>query len=499
MICVSIGRTRHKMVVLEHRALAQKGAQLVELRLDWLSHIPDLSRLIANRPTPVIVTCRRPVDRGRWRGSEEERVTLLRSAIVAGVEYVDLEEDIAGSIPRYGDTKRIISYHNFDETPADLETIHAQLCKRDPDIVKIVTMGNTPADMARMLQLVEKSSVPTAGFCMGEMGMPSRILCGKYGSPLTYATFSSDRELAPGQLSFEQMRDIYRYDDITADTPVFGVIGDPIAHSMSPLLHNLAFKAAGIDAVYVPLRIPQDTLSASLQALEPLGIGGYSVTIPHKEAARDFAQNPDDNVRVIGAANTLVRNELDEWQAFNTDYDAIEQSVCLGLAPDEPENANLMGRTVMLLGAGGAARAAATAMVRAGAVVSIASRTHKRAIELAHEIGCQHCTWENRGAGEPNILINCTPVGMHPDVNVSPFERHWLREEQLVFDTVYNPEQTLLIRHARERGSRTVTGVEMFVRQAARQFELYTGRPGPLDHMRETMRAAISPVGELPI
>ena len=499
MICVSIGRTRHKMVVLEHRALAQKGAQLVELRLDWLSHIPDLGRLIADRPTPTIITCRRPVDRGRWRGSEEERVTLLRSAIVAGVEYVDLEEDIAGDIPRYGDTKRIISYHNFDETPDDLETIHAQLCKRDPDIVKIVTMANSPADMPRMLQLVEKSSVPTAGFCMGEIGMPSRILCGKYGSPLTYATFSSDRELAPGQLSFEQMRDIYRYDDITSDTPVFAVVGDPIAQSLSPLLHNLAFKEAGIDAVYVPLRIPQDTLAASLQALESLHIGGYSVTIPHKEAARDFAEHPDDNVRVIGAANTLVRNELDEWKAFNTDYDAIEQSVCIGLNPDEPESVNLMGRTAMLLGAGGAARAAAVAMVRAGAVVSVASRTHKRAVELADEVGCQHCTWENRGAGEPNILINCTPVGMHPDVNVSPFERHWLREEQLVFDTVYNPEQTLLIRHARERGSRTVTGVEMFVRQAARQFELYTGHSGPLEQMRETMRSAISPVGDLPV
>lgn len=498
MICVSIGRTRHKMVVLEHRALAEKGAQLIELRLDWLSHIPDLSRLIGKRPTPVIVTCRRPEDRGRWRGSEEERVTLLRSAIVAGVEYVDLEEDIAGYIPRYGDTQRIISYHNFDETPDDLETIHAKLCKRDPDIVKIVTMANSPDDMVRMLQLVEKSSVPTAGFCMGEFGMPSRILCGKYGSPLTYATFSSDRELAPGQLSFAQMRDVYHYDDITADTKVFGVVGDPIAHSMSPLLHNLAFKAAGLDAVYIPLRIPQDTLAASLRALEPLRIGGYSVTIPHKEAARDFAEHPDENVRAIGAANTLVRDELDQWRAYNTDYDAIEQAICVGLNPDAPENANLMGRSVMLLGAGGAARAAATAMIRAGAIVSVASRTHKRAVALAEEVGCQHCTWENRGAGEPAIVINCTPVGMHPKVNESPYERHWLREEQLVFDTVYNPEQTLLIRHARERGSRTVTGVEMFVRQAARQFELYTGQPGPLEDMRQIMREAISPVGNLP-
>lgn len=494
MICVGIGRTRHKMVILEHRALAERGAQLVELRLDWLSRIPDLGRLIDKRPTPVIITCRRPEDQGQWTGTEEQRVTLLRSAIVAGVEYVDLEEDIAGDIPRYGDTRRIISYHNFDETPDDLEDIHAKLCDRDPDIVKIVTMANSTADMVRMLQLVEKSDVPTAGFCMGEFGMPSRVLCGKFGSPLTYTTFSSDRQLAPGQISFEEMRDLYRYDSITKDTPVFAVVGDPIAHSMSPLLHNRAFEAAGVDGVYIPLRIPAGTLQESLQALEPLKIGGVSVTIPHKEAAKELAVDPDETVQAVGAANTLVRNDEDQWRAFNTDYDAIEQSVRVGLNPDDPENVDLTGRTVLLLGAGGAARAAASAMVRAGAVVTISSRTHKRAVELAEEVDAQSVTWENRGASEPDILINCTPVGMHPNVDESPYEEHWLHEDQLVFDTVYNPEQTLLIKNARERGSRTVTGIEMFVRQAARQFELYTGQPGPLEQMRETMRDAISPV-----
>src|SRR5262245_7585594 len=176
MICVSLGRTRHKMVLAEHKALAERGAELVELRLDWLSHLPDLGRLLADRPTPVIVTCRRARDKGLWRWTEEQRLMVLRSAIVAGAEYVDLEEDIAASIPRYGATKRIISFHDFDQTPANLAEIHARLQKHDPDVVKIVTMANSPQDNVRMLQLVSGAQIPTVGFCMGEFGIPSRLL-----------------------------------------------------------------------------------------------------------------------------------------------------------------------------------------------------------------------------------------------------------------------------------------------------------------------------------
>ena len=167
------------MMRAEMQALADRGAQLVELRLDWLGRLPDLGRLLKDRPCPVIITCRRREDQGRWRGTEDQRRMILRNAIVDGVEYVDLEEDIAGEIPRYGDTKRIVSHHNFKETPSNLEEIHQRMCNRDPDIVKLVTMANSPEDNIRMLQLVQKSKVPTGGFCMGETGVMSRVLTGK--------------------------------------------------------------------------------------------------------------------------------------------------------------------------------------------------------------------------------------------------------------------------------------------------------------------------------
>lgn len=491
-ICVTIGRTRHKMVTLEHQALAEKGATLVELRLDWIARKPDLPRLINNRPTPVVVTCRRPADGGRWNGSEDERMVLLRQAIVAGVEYVDLELDIAKKIPRYGKTKRIVSHHDFNKTPDDLEAIHAELCKTDADIIKLVTMANSPADNIRLLRLVKNSPIPTIGFCMGDFGLVSRILCGKFGSPFTYATFSKDRVLAPGQIPFEDMKQIYRFHRIGPDTPVFGVLGDPIGHSLSPLLHNLAFRHLRLNAVYLPMRVPAEEFKDTLDEFKYLGVRGYSVTIPHKTSALECAQHAEDAALQIGAANTLTVDSKGEWKASNTDYQAALDSIMLGL--NEKGVFSLSGQRVLLLGAGGVARAIGLAVMRNGGVLTVTNRTKARGKELADHLGCQFVTWENRGASDCEVLVNCTPMGMTPNVNESPFEQHWLREGVVVFDTVYNPENTLLIKEAREQGCHVVSGLEMFVRQAAAQFQMFARQEAPMEFMRETLRRGISPV-----
>ena len=490
MICVSLGRTRHSSIMEEHRVLAERGAELVELRLDFMRKRPDIGRLLQNRPTPVVVTCRRRVDRGRWAGTEDQRQLLLREAIIAGAEYVDIEEDIAGGIPRYGSTKRIVSYHNFDETPLDLQEIHRRMTQLDPDVIKIVTMANSPADNARVLQMVQATQVPTVGFCMGEMGTVSRILCGRFGSPFTYASFSREREMAPGQLSWIEVRNLYRFSKITRDTKILGVIGDPIAHSRSPLLHNAALRRQGIDAVYLPLRIPAEGLQDSLRELAQLGFAGFSVTIPHKESVMEFATEVEAETDLIGASNTLVRRN-GGWFATNTDAPAALDAIRVGLQGSGGVT-ELQGRRIMILGAGGAARAVAHALVRAGAAVTITNRSRNRGKTLAEELNCQYVSWENRGVEQVEVLVNCTPIGMHPNVDATPFEEHWLRDDMLVFDTVYNPEQTLLLKHARERGCSTVGGIEMFIRQAAMQFEMFTGQPAPMDYMMETLRQANS-------
>jgi len=486
MICISLGRTRHSSMMEEHQALAEKGAELVELRVDFMRKRPDMGRLLKDRPTPVVVTCRRKADRGRWFGTEEQRLAILREAIIGGAEYVDLEVDVAGSIRRYGKTKRIVSYHNFDETPLELFDIHQRMAKLDPDVIKIVTMANSPGDNVRMLELVGAAGVPTVGFCMGEMGTISRVLCGRYGSPFTYASFSREREMAPGQLSWAEVRNLFRFDHISEGTAVFAVIGDPIAQSKSPLIHNAAYRKLGLNAVYVPIRVPPDLLQESLKELERLSVAGFSVTIPHKEGVLQYAEQMDEATDLMGAANTLFRRD-GRWFATNTDAPAAISAIQDGLrkAGSIPD---LAARKVLILGAGGAARAVGHGLLQQGAVVTLTNRSRDRGKSLAAELGCQFTSWENRGSEICDVLVNCTSVGMHPNIDESPFEQHWLSDSTLVFDTVYNPEQTLLLKQARDRGCASVSGVEMFIRQAALQFELFTGYEAPVEYMTETLR-----------
>jgi 3-dehydroquinate dehydratase/shikimate dehydrogenase len=352
-------------------------------------------------------------------------------------------------------------------------------------------MANTPSDMVRVLKLVDAAQVPTVGFCMGELGMPSRILCAKYGAPFSYAAPGDQREVAPGQLSFDVMRTLYRFDEIDSETQVFAVLGDPIAHSLSPQIHNAAFRHEGLNAVYVPLRIPAEVFSETLDAYEWLNFRGYSVTIPHKQAVMAKAAECDQPVQDIGAANTLFRDKQGQWRATNTDYSAALESVQLGLRRQYSDT-SLRGRRVLMLGAGGVARAIGLAMLRERAELTIANRTHERAVRLAQELDCQLVPWGDRGQVQADVVINCTAVGMHPNVDATPLDAEFLHEGTLVFDTIYNPEHTLLLKQARGRGCETVDGLEMFVRQAARQFELFTNCSAPIELMRDTVRRGIA-------
>lgn len=485
--------------MLEHRHLVEQGAELVELRLDYISTRLNLQRLIKDRPCPVIVTCRREADGGKYSGSEEARLVILREAIALEVDYVDLEEDIAAQIPRFGKTKRIISYHNFRKTPDNLRELHDRMLALDPDIIKIATMAQKPRDNVRVLEMMQESEVPTIGMCMGDIGTPSRILGAKFGAPFTYSTFHHERALAPGQLSFDQMVNIYNYDSIHTETEVFGVIADPIGHSLSPQIHNAAFRNEGIDATYVPFRVPSDSLSDFVEDVPRLGIRGLSVTIPHKEAIAKQLTKVDPAVKGIGAVNTVVFRD-GEVIGFNTDYQAAMYCLEHGLQQHEGsggagKQANpLQGKRVMMLGAGGVARAIAYGLQKRGAKTVIASRTKARADALAESFGARAVEWDARHNVEVDVLVNCTPIGMHPNVDESPYNKSYLRPAMLVFDTVYNPESTLLLKEARLHGCPLVTGVDMFVSQAELQYFRFTGKKAPAKLMKETLRRAIGPV-----
>ncbi|MGF1578557.1 MAG: shikimate dehydrogenase [Gemmataceae bacterium] len=501
-ICVVIGRTRHKMMVIEIEEATKRGAELIELRLDFLARAPDFKRLLAikspeddsvTRPK-LVATVRRITDGGRWSGNEEARGMLLRQSIVNGFDAVDIETDIADSIPRYGDVQRIISYHNLRGMPDDLEKLHERMCNQDGDIVKIAVTATDPEDNLRVLELLKKPKKPTVAFCMGDLGFPSRVLGAQYGVPFTYAAFNKERGIAPGLPSFLEMRELYRFEQVTSETQIFGVIGDPIAHSMSPYIHNKTLKKLDLPGVYLPFRVPRGKLQEFLKAYRKLPTTGFSVTIPHKEAALSLATEPEDAAQQIGAANTLIRTEKG-WAAYNTDAKAALDSLMAHMAvKQQTGNPTLESLTVLLLGAGGVARALGHMLGRNGALVTIANRTTERAQQLSESVGCRYVDWSARHTVLADLVVNCTSVGMHPAVDESPLHPSYLKPGLVVFDTVYTPENTLLVKDARDRECHVLTGVDMFVRQAALQFKLFTGNDAPLELMDKYVRRALSPV-----
>lgn len=501
MICVSIACGSHKRMISEHQSLADDGVRLVELRVDHLRKTPDLGRLLTDRPTSVVITARRPNDGGKWAESEEKRQTLLRAAIASGVEFVDLEEDIAEKIPRFGKTRRIISYHNVLETPEDLETIYQRMLQCDPDFIKIAVTPHDMTDVFRIMQFTKEKngdspSVPMIGIAMEDIGQMSRILAKKMGSPFTYASFSENRIFAPGMVEYAKLRDYYRFEEIDRKTDVFGVIGDPIGHSLSPLIHNAGFAAAEMNRVYLPFRVPPSDLKHFIALAPTIGIRGISVTIPHKVAVMQMLTQFDPAVEEIGACNTVLF-EGDERFGYNTDYVAAILSLEIALGGSGvAEESPLIGKRALVLGAGGAGKALAYGLISRNMGVAVSDAENHRAERLAEQLGCEFVEWEKRHEVKTTVLANCTPVGMFPKMNETPFEKSSLHQSMIVFDAVYNPENTLLIKNAKAKGCVTVSGMEMFIGQACMQFKLFTGAKGPAGLMRKLLRRAISAVQE---
>jgi len=483
-ICVVLGHERVSTLLARHRQLVAEGVGLVEWRLDHLSGPVDVAGMLAQRPGPVIVTWRRPDDGGKRATNEELRVAKLHAAIEAEAEYVDLEPDVAEKLTLRSSSRRIVSIHDFTGTPDDLQWLHARLSGAGADVVKIATLARSASDSLRMLRMVRESRLPTVGLCMGEFGLPSRLLAGRFGAPWSYAADTTGQPLAPGQLDWRTMRDVYGYEEVSPNAELYGVIGDPIGHSKSPLIHNAAFRALGLDKFYVPFRVLPDELLGFLDDARALGVRGLSVTIPHKEGILARVTEAEDAVRAIGAANTLVFDGS-KVCAWNTDCRAALDSLTAAIP-----GSSLTGKRALVLGAGGAAKAIVCGLRQAGAQVTIAARTLARAEELASALDAQAVAWEARHDVRPDVLVNCTPLGMSPHVDATPFDAPALSSSMVVFDTVYNPQWTRLLVDARAAGATVVTGIEMFVRQAARQFELFTGRPAPVEVMRSALVGA---------
>ena len=486
MICIPI-IANNLEDALHDMAEASKVADIIELRLDYIKK-PDPKRLLESRTRPVIVTNRPIREGGKYDGSEEERIALLKLAIQLQADFVDVEHDSIQNIRRDTEhrvpTKIIVSYHNFRETPGDLTAIYQKLSQYGADVIKIVTYANDITDNVKIYRLLRQTQTPTISFCMGEHGIISRILYKKFGSYLTFASLRVGKESAPGQVCIEELLNIYRTRNQDKNTAVYGLIGNPVSHSISPIIHNTLFKEMNFNSIYVPFKV--EKIGDFIKGFRGLDVKGYSVTIPHKESVISHLDAIDPIAKKIGAVNTIV-NRDGQLIGFNTDCDAAIKvlegmdQVSATAAKDD----RLKGKKVALIGAGGAARAIAFGLKEHGAQITIINRNYERAQSLAKDVGCLFRKFDDLQSIEADILINATPVGMFPKVNETPIDKNKLKPNMGVFDTIYNPIETKLLRDAKAQGCKVVGGLPMFVHQAAAQFKLWTGLTPPLELIRD--------------
>jgi 3-dehydroquinate dehydratase / shikimate dehydrogenase len=468
--------TGTSMAELCARRDAAVHGDLIELRLDGVVDVDPMGA-VTGSPRPTIVTCRPVWEGGRWDGDEAGRRRVMAGAVQAGADYVDIERR-AGWVPdlRGTRTRLIVSDHDFIAVPSDLGARIREMRAHGADVVKVAAAVALLSDALRFRDGVASSGDegPLVCIAMGEAGTLSRLLPGRFHSCWTYG---GDAGAAPGQIPVEVMRDRYRVHHVTASTLIFGVAGSPIAHSASPAMHNAACIAAGIDAIYVP--VLARTAAEAAMAAEALGFAGLSVTAPLKGGwlDRKDVDNDDDVSRRLGVVNTLKRVG-DRWSARNLDIAGFLDSL-------DARGLTLAGTSALVLGAGGAARAATWALAHRGAIVTLSARRGDAAEVVAADLGVRTVPWPPAGAWD--VVVNATSAGTWPHTSETPIEAASL-QARVAYDLVYNPEDTTFLRQMQEAGAEVIGGLDMLVGQAARQFEWWTGHRPDTRVMREAAR-----------
>ena len=479
--------------LMERANTALRDSTFFEFRLDALPKpllvLPKIKEfLTSHREVAAIATCRRKANGGGFTGTLAAQFEVLTKAAQAGCQIVDLEIESAESAKaaqiahlRHTGAALLISYHDFTRTRS-LEQAADRIEAFKPDFVKIVSTARSLADNLAMLRLIEDRSLSShvVGIAMGEEGILSRVLGPRAGGSFTFASFSEETETAPGQVDARTLREIYRIEQLDQATRIFGVAGNPIAHSLSPLMHNAAFRREVVNAVMLPLKAK--SLDDLLTVIRELPLAGVAVTMPLKQEVLPHLANMDPLTARIGACNTLRTGADGKLYGFNTDVAGV-------IRPLE-KRLRLRGARIAVLGAGGAARAAVFGLVEQGAEVYVINRTHETAVTLARQAKAKSLKHEAFAKQRFDVLINSTPCGMKGNKQTLPIAPNELNAG-LVFDMVYNPIETPLLALARSRGIPVITGVEMFVQQGARQFEIWTGKPAPENEMLRVVEHAL--------
>jgi len=468
-----------------------KDNPFIEFRLDYLRTpglaLPHIKKFLSfHSEVTAIATCRRAVNGGKFRGSASSEAELLGKAAMNGCHLVDIELQTAEALkPAEFQKLRsraavILSFHDFKAT-RKLDDTFARMQRFPADHFKLVTTATSLYDNVVMMKFLQQKSTShsVVGLCMGEQGFVSRVLGVRAGSVFTFASVSPGEETAPGQVTARVLRDVYRIDNVDAATRVYGVVGNPISHSLSPQMMNAAFRRENVHAVYLALHAR--TLNDLLKCVQEIPIHGLSVTMPYKEEMVEHLDNSDTLTQKTGACNTVVRAQEGKLYGFNTDVAGV-------IGPLEGR-LNLQGAKALVLGAGGGARAAVFGLKARGSEVYILNRTPAPAQKLARQAKARVLKRADLKKLSFDVIINATPIGIEGNGS-SPLGEKEIKA-RFVLDMVYNVPETRFMKLARAVGAEVIPGAEMFVQQGARQFEIWTGKPAPIAEMRSEVQAAI--------
>jgi 3-dehydroquinate dehydratase / shikimate dehydrogenase len=487
-ICVALGFTSPASLGQAADCEFRDGNTFLEFRLDYLSSpesgVALIETFLKTRPEAnVLATCRLSAHNGHFGGTIDQQIRLLAKAAAAGACVLDLEIESAERATSAVQSLRehtpvVVSYHNFDSTPS-LEPVLRRLMRVGADAYKIATLARKPTDSLRLVDfLKDHHKTPLIAFAMSDQGLCTRVLSPGLGGIFTYAAPGEADGTAPGQVPARVMKSLYRLDKLTKGSHVYGVIGDPVGHSKSPHVHNRAFQARWIDAVYLPFHVTQAQLGDFMKLAAKLPVSGFSVTIPHKQKILRYLDHVGPLAKRIGAVNTVWR-KAGRWRGTNTDVDGVLKPLSRHL--------RLGHATVLVAGCGGAARAAAFALRDAGADVTVTGRDLRRASVLAKAVNAKVVSLAQASDAAYDALVHATPVGMHPKVDDNLFPDSIPAD--VVFDMVYNPHETQLLKHASEQGCEIIYGASMFLEQAAQQFEIWSGETAPRLVMQKALEA----------
>jgi 3-dehydroquinate dehydratase / shikimate dehydrogenase len=491
-MCVPIWATEPSELFQKADAVVRENS-FIEFRLDYLPKpalaLPKLKSFVEYHPEALLIaTCRRAVNGGKFRGSVVSQAEILAKAANTGCHLVDVELESAAQL-KPSDFARlrrsanlILSYHDFRGTKK-LEETFAKMQQYPADFFKVVSTANSLHDNVIMMKFLERHSHAHSmvGICMGEQGVISRVLGVRAGSQFTFAAASPGEETAPGQIAARTLRETYRIDQVDAATKVYGVAGDPIQHSLSPIMLNTAFRRENVNAVYLALHAK--TLDDLMVCVNEIPINGLSVTMPYKEQILKHLDKTDQLTAKIGACNTVVRAQDSKLYGFNTDVAGVVRPL--------ETRMRLPGLRVLVLGAGGSARAAVFGLKERGADVYILNRTPAPAQNLAKQARAKAINRTMLRKLEFDVIINATPVGMEGNRDPLPVSEQEFKAKYF-FDMVYSPAETKMIKLARAKGMHVIMGSEMFVQQGARQFEIWSGKPAPILEMQRVVDFALA-------